>query len=100
VRVCECGGDVSVAFERDVSNMSKPWVWRVPGPDPHRRERIAAAELPCREVVDRWPQRIFTAASRQVSIGKLACQAVFVISFYDLSRPVTRPPFSVARTNT
>lgn len=32
-------------------------------------------------------------------LGKLACQAVFVISFYDLSRPVTGPPFSVARTD-
>jgi hypothetical protein len=31
-------------------------------------------------------------------LGKLACQAVFVISFYDLSRPIARPPFSAART--
>ncbi|EUA43705.1 hypothetical protein I552_8452 [Mycobacterium xenopi 3993] len=29
----------------------------------------------------------------------MACQAVFVISFYDLSRPGTGPPFSVARTH-
>ena len=48
---------------------------------------------------DRYSEFTVPPVSRLV-LGKLACQAGFVISFYDLSRPVTGPPFSVARTNT
>ncbi len=49
-----------------------------------RREAVAAvvsgslaAELPCRQVVDRWRQRIYTAASRQDIIGEVGMSGGF-----------------------
>jgi hypothetical protein len=44
----------------------------------------------CREGVDRHCSEFTVPLAGRLDLTKLACQAVFVISFYDLSRPGTR----------
>src|SRR5271168_3428415 len=65
---------------------------------PGRGGRIATGKTSRGDVVESSLLCGYMRSPGRLVLGKLACQAVFVISFYDLSRPIARPPFSAART--
>jgi hypothetical protein len=81
------------------ANLVKRLMWQVPGSIRVAARRLASVEQhAARLSITRYSEFTMLQVGRLV-LGKLACQAGFVISFYDLSRPVTGPPFNVARTN-
>ena len=81
------------------ANLFKRLMWPVPGSIHAAVRRLATVEQhAARLSIICYSEFTMPLVGRLV-LGKLACQAGFVISFYDLSRPVTGPPFSVARTN-
>jgi hypothetical protein len=51
---------------------------------------MTGSKTACREGVDRHCSEFTVPLGGRLDLTKLACQAVFVISFYDLSRPGTR----------
>ena len=97
---CDSGDGGRECSVRLAANLFKRLIWPTLGPDHAAARRWPAAEQhDARLSIDRYSEFTVPPARRLV-LGKLACQAGFVISFYDLSRPVTGPPFSAARTNT
>jgi hypothetical protein len=65
---------------------------------------LRCAQIPCGthrpgQPWYRWHDNAAALLPDRLVLLKLACQAGFVISFYDLSKPGTGPPFSAARMN-
>lgn len=97
---CDSGGCARLRSVELLANSFKGLMWPASGTIHDVVRRLPTVEPPAARLsISRYSEFTVTPAGRLV-LGKLACQAGFVISFYDLSRLVTSPPFSAARTNT
>ncbi len=97
---CDSGGCARVRPVSLLANSVKGIMWPAIGPIHAVARRLPPVERPAARLsISRYSEFTVMPAGRLL-LGKLACQAGFVISFYDLSRLVTSPPFSAARTNT
>jgi hypothetical protein len=97
---CDSGGFAQLRPVSLLANSVKGIMWSAAEPIHAFARRLPTVERPAARLsISRYSEFTVTPAVRLV-LAKLACQAGFVISFYDLSRLVTSPPFSAARTNT
>src|SRR5208282_4685546 len=91
---CDSGGCTRLRPVSLLANSVKGIMWPAIGPIHAVARRLPPVERPAAMLsISRYSEFTVMPAGRLL-LGKLACQAGFVISFYDLSRLVTSPPFS------
>ena len=100
---CEPPGPSRRPFDRNHSKLPTRIPWTAGCMRPFHNG-LRCTQIPCGthrpgQPWYRWHDNAAALLPDRLVLLKLACQAGFVISFYDLSKPGTGPPFSAARMN-